>query len=175
MKPSSTSPSPVFTRPASAPAVPSVPTGESDRLSVALFKLSVPGAPQLDESVQEARSAVWTTPPDVRPPKRNDLYRLLSHSAHAMHAENGLLREHIDDQRTHISDLRHRLGEMGVERSRLRAGRTVPAWVASGLDRRLTTVEGRKASLEDQVAFMCAIGRAMLNWAACARGSRMLH
>ena len=107
---------------------------------------------QRDVWQQAPPRGVEFSPRGHNPPRQSELYRTLSHSAHALHEENAALREHVSDQRAHITDLRSRLAEYGLERERLRFGRTVPLWVVSGLDRRLTYTETKNESLEAEIA-----------------------
>ena len=90
------------------------------------------------------------------PPRQQELYRVLSQSAHLHHDQNRTLHEHIDDQRQHIDDLRVRLHELARERERSRTGRAVPVWVVASLDGRLNSTEAQKEQLAAQVAEMGA-------------------
>ena len=96
-----------------------------------------------------------------------------------MFNENTLLRERTDDQCGHIAYLRGKVGEMNQERSRLRAGRVVPVWVASSLDQRVSQPEQRQNNLEMQVADMLlereSILRSMHSADEEAEQARMTH
>lgn len=95
---------------------------------------------------------MWAKPPktlelQTRTTQQQELYRVISYAAHALHDENVGLRKSAQQARNFIDNQQTRIQEVTREKERLSSGDSVPVWVVSALDQRLSSAESERDSL----------------------------